>query len=705
MSNYSAHSKNEGGFRHDWSDHASSVSKQAKQFGDKFDGGDIAYLAGVLHDVGKCHPDFQRYLFRCEDGGPKGGPDHKQAGALLGKEIDSRGVLSSLVAGHHGGLLDTSNLREFLQDETKIRRSEEAIANFRSMKVIDLPQSIEFPDYLDNNLSLEFFTRMTFSSLVDADYLDTENHFSPWKNDVRGSKESIQDMWFDLDKSQRCLNPDGEVNRIRREVYNSCVELAELPQGVYRLAVPTGGGKTRSGLAFGLRHALKHNLDRVIFSVPYTTITDQIVDVFRSIVGDSVLEHHSAMKDIKELDNPVLMDEVWNRLSTENWDASLVVTTTVQLFESLHARSTSQCRKLHNIANSVIILDEVQSLPIKLLKPIVNVIKELVANYNVSVVLCTATQPSLGNQRYLEGFDPSTIVDIIDLSKCYFDKLKRVRYNVRKDKWSLSRVSQELMSVDQSMVIVNTKANAKGIYDECFYEEGVYHLSANMCGAHRRVILKEVRDRLFRGDTCRLVSTQLIEAGIDVDFPVVFREIGPLERIEQAGGRCNREGFLGREGGCVTVFFLEDEVIPPGEYKIATDITKGILNKDGFDFGSGGDSYNLYWSRLYRALIPEEDFILSLRANFQFKKTSDNFNMIDDAGIPVVVNYEGSWNILNQGLKDDMSPRLMFRRLQPYFVNVRGKEKDLLMEGLIIKVRPGLYKWMGEYNPVTGVVV
>ena len=247
---------------------------------------------------------------------------------------------------------------------------------------------------------------MVFSALVDADFLDTERHFEPEQAAQRGQGASLDKLWEQFETAQGTLSgrKQGQLNEIRHEIYQACLRAADNPPGIFSLTVPTGGGKTRSGMAFALRHALVHSFDRVIVAIPYTSIIEQTADVYRGIFGaESVLEHHSAVTVHEDSNDPLSYQEVWARLASQNWDAPIVVTTTVQLFESLFANRPSACRKLHNIARSVVILDEVQTLPPELLAPILDVLQDLVDHYQVSVVLCTATQPALQDGPYLKG--------------------------------------------------------------------------------------------------------------------------------------------------------------------------------------------------------------------------------------------------------------------------------------------------------------
>ncbi|MFW6206810.1 MAG: CRISPR-associated helicase Cas3', partial [Gemmatimonadota bacterium] len=309
--------------------------------------------------------------------------------------------------------------------------------------------------------------------------------------------------------------------------------------------MPTGGGKTLSGMGFALRHALVHGFERVIVAIPYTSIIEQTADTYRGVFGDGVLEHHSAVaSEAHEDADPVSWHQLWRRLAAENWDARIVVTTTVQLFESVFANRPAPCRKLHNLVGSVLILDEAQTLPSHHLAPILAALSELTAHYRMSVVFCTATQPAVSAQPYAQVFEAAR--EIVPAPGTYFAALRRVTYEVpaSSERWSWQRVADEMRRSDQCLAVVNTKADALALLEVLDAPE-VLHLSTNLCGAHRREVLADVRERLQSGRPCRLVSTQVVEAGVDLDFPLVLRAVGPLDRIVQAAGRCNREGSLG----------------------------------------------------------------------------------------------------------------------------------------------------------------
>lgn len=488
-----AHSKNSNGQYHGLIDHLEQVAKLTAHLSAKFNAGDVGYYAGLWHDLGKYSPDFQRYLRN-----PKGtkGPGHKGAGAICALNYLEPMVFP--IIGHHGGLHDYDELKQIIENNRQDKAVKEALGiAINSISGLQPTGQLMLPGYInDRPLALEFFLRMLFSSLVDSDFLDTEYHFEIEKHQIREITTSMSDLWQIFKQHHSSITKmDSELNKVRDDIYQACIAASQKDPGIYRLTVPTGGGKTLSGMAFALNHAIKHNLDRVIVAIPYTSIIEQTADVYRTIFGgEIVLEHHSAVERDRE-DTEGL--QTYHQLAAENWDAPVIVTTTVQLFESLLGHKPSCCRKLHNIAKSVLILDEVQTLPVHLLQPVISVLQELADNYRVTVVLCTATQPALTGGPYLEGL--RGVQDIIAEPKGYFEVLKRVDYLLipRDGVWTWQQVAQEMLKHTQCLVIVNTKKDALELMLALDDLEAL-HISTLLCGAHRRQVLAEVKRRILQ---------------------------------------------------------------------------------------------------------------------------------------------------------------------------------------------------------------
>ncbi|MGQ9688435.1 MAG: CRISPR-associated helicase Cas3', partial [Desulfobaccales bacterium] len=703
-----AHSANGGGEKHCLKQHLQEVAHLAKKFADKFQAGPWGCLAGLLHDVGKINPAFQDYL----DGKTIRGPDHSSAGAVLAGRRNYWDCLAFLLVGHHGGLPSFPDLKQRLQEKS----SEPAILEVcrKAEHLVTLPEPPPLPP-LTSSLQVELFLRMLFSTLVDADFLDTERHFNPEKSEVREKPYDPAALVRLLRADQRRKFAEVEPNALnlaRHEIYQACLEAAARPPGIFRLTVPTGGGKTRSGLAFALEHAVRHRKHRVIVALPYTSIIDQTAQVYRDILGDEyVLEHHSAVMP-SESDADFLQDQ-WARLAAENWDAPIIVTTTVQLFESLLAHKPAACRKLHNLAQSIIILDEVQTLPTPLLAPILDVLQQLVDRYGVTLVLSTATQPALtdADSPYLKGLK-GEIREIVPDPARYFQALKRVTYERPLEAWPWERLAQEMRRAPQCLAVVNTKTDALALLDALDDPESL-HLSTCLCMAHRREVIAEIKNRLNpeKPRLCRVVATQVVEAGVDLDFPLVLRALGPLDRIVQAAGRCNREGRLAPEQARVIIFRPEAGKMPQESYRSGSDIAASMLNRADVDLHAPA-IYEAYFRQLYQVVNTDEKKINELRVHLNFPEVAARFRLIENDSVPLVVRWprenspvEGLLaQLQTQGGVKGGEGRLLLRRLQPYLVNVRRRVlDDYQRQGLVRELPLGLWEWLGNYHEVRGL--
>ncbi|MDQ3927599.1 MAG: CRISPR-associated endonuclease Cas3'' [Chloroflexota bacterium] len=716
---YIAHTKNQQGNRHDLVEHLRTVADLAAGFASSFNAAELARYVGLWHDVGKFNPTFQEYLLRAEvDPSAKGtGPDHKAAGSQIA--LKHLPPLALLVQGHHGGLHSPSEMQAWLQ-----RKLASSLASFQAIETAlsVLPElepagKLTAPPFVEQDRSAaELFLRLLFSALVDADCLDTERHFQQDKASLRGSTVTLEELWARLEAAQQSISGKRHdtVSQVRHEIYEACLAAAELPPSIFRLTVPTGGGKTRSGMAFALRHALRHGQKRVIVAVPFITITEQTAQTYTSIFEphaddgneDSqpvVLEHHSGGDYKEDEEGDFRPSNMWKRLASENWDAPIIVTTTVQLFESLFASRTSPCRKLHRLANCVIILDEAQALPPHLLHPILDALQQLCAYYGTTVVLSTATQPAFDT---IPDFRTIQATEIVPDPARYFDILKRVEYEWRADRpLAWDEIADIARSEPRCLAVVNTKQNAMSLLDALDDPEAL-HLSTLLCGAHRRNVIAEVKRRLASGESCHLVATQVIEAGVDLDFPMVLRALGPLDGIIQAAGRCNREGRL--EKGRVIVFLPEEGGMPPGAYRTGADITRALVGKGDLDPDDPRES-RTYFERLFGLLNIDRESIQKLRASLDYPQVAQRFKMIDDDTESVVVNYgtrEERRNIerLLAAMKAGMPPtRSTMRRLQPFTVSIRRGQADKNRD-MIDPVVPGLGIWTDNYDSVRGLV-
>ena len=667
-------------------DHLNAVASKAQEFASDFGAGQTGFLLGLLHDLGKVNPAFQDYLSRLEAGESlQRGPPHAIWGAAVVYELlwgrcadpESWKEFALSVAGHHGGLASSSAMALRLTDFIESQPSE----------MEQLRRILADPEIFSNDFSIpqilpsgdrEVFIRMLFSALVDADFLETERHFSPAKVELRGVWPDLTELWRRFEGKQASLLDEhredvGQVNLVRREVYEACLKVACMDPGLFRLTVPTGGGKTRSGLGFALAHGLKYDLKRIVVALPYTSIIDQTAKEYRKILGqDAVIEHHSQMP-ITESES---QDVPWMRrqLATENWDAPIIVTTTVQLFESLLGNRTSKVRKLHNLARSVIILDEVQCLPVELLKTSCSVLQTLVRGYGVSVVLSTATQPAVDRTPYLSGFAEMPVREVVPQHAKHFKALVRVNYELRETPLNTNQLADEVRDLGQALVILNTRRDATELLSALGNAPHVYHLSTLLCGAHRKVVLEKIRLRLNPKNPLpvRLISTQVVEAGVDIDFPVVYRAIGPLDRIVQAAGRCNREGNL-PDRGRVVLFEPEAGGMPKGAYKAGFELAKLLLGRNPVGRLHDPKLYQEYFQGLYSYVDTDKRKIEPDRMAMDYPQVAHKYRLIDDDTVAVVVTYGDSASRLADWEK--WPSREAWRALQPFIVNllqVRG---------------------------------
>jgi len=680
----------------EWEDleaHLRAVAGRAEEFAAAFDAGEWGRLAGLWHDVGKARQQFQARLR-----GSRESVEHAGAGAAL---ASSKGQVAGLplafaIAGHHAGLADLMSSTEGGPKALQVRLKENApllseVKAALPKALIDpavpaLPPRFEAdPDRSSSFRSLELWTRFLFSSLVDADFLATEDFYSPGRrahvaeyDDVptlrRRLDEHLSDFVAGLSPERRA----SPINRRRAEVLAACREKAELRPGLFSLTVPTGGGKTLSAMAFALRHAERWDLRRVIVAIPFTTIIEQNAKVYADALGArNVLEHHSAL-DPLAAEERNREAELRRRLAAENWDAPLVVTTNVQLFESLFASSPSRCRKLHRIARSVILLDEAQTLPIPYLLTVLDVLRELVEHYGCSVVLTTATQPALARRESL----PQGLADVHEIVPTPAElarELKRVRPvwpAAGEPPLPYAELARRLLGHEKALAVVHLRRDARTLAER-LPEEGTFHLSALMCPAHRSRKLAEVRERLKSDGPCRLVSTQLIEAGVDVDFPVVYRCLGGLDSLAQAAGRCNREGRLLPRLGEV-VFFRAETQPPPGILRKGLAVVEEMLRERGGEIDLDDPAlYDLYFRKLYLLCEKDPAGIQTLRQELRFASVARELRLIEDATEALVVPYGEAEERL-AALRRDGPDRLRLRALQPFTINIRRRTVSTL---------------------------
>jgi CRISPR-associated endonuclease/helicase Cas3 len=703
-----AHTQNSQGKRQPLIDHLLQVAELASIFAKPLDASYLAYLAGLLHDIGKFNPEFQEYLLNAEAGIKGRGPDHKGAGTIQSLQMGIE-PLAFLISGHHGGLLNRSGLKNRLLEWGQDAAIQATVAKAKEMlPCIDQKTSLLLPSLKDATEG-ELFIRLLFSCLVDSDFLDTEKHFNAARSSQRGLSVLVSDLWSQFEEYHRKKSQEAKpsiVNDVRKIIYQHCYEAAELRPGFFRLTAPTGGGKTLSSLAFALRHAKLHNKKRIIYAIPFTSIIDQTAKEFREMFsGDIVLEHHSSVVPPDDPDN-VLPGEIWRRLSAENWDPAIVVTTTVQLFESLFSNSTGACRKLHNIAESVIVLDEVQALPAHLLEPILDVLQQLAGRYGVSIILCTATQPTLENRMNFKGLKDSIheIISNQDLLQI-FSSLSRVEYQWSTKKWTWEDVAERAKQSKQALVVVNTKKDAV-IAAKAFHDDDVLHLSTSMCAAHRRAVLEMAKQRLYDKKSCYLISTQLIEAGVDIDFPLVLRALCPLDSAVQAAGRCNRNGELPHKG--ITIIFDPIEGGTLKSYEIGIATLQEMIEEKTVNPEDPG-TFQRYFKKIYARKDIDKFGIQGMRKRLAYEEVAKTFRMIEDEAVSIVVFYDQQHveNLLDDLCQNPQKARTIIRQLQPYMVSIRKDVAEKAMkQGLIGEESSGILVWRDQdgYDSTYGLV-
>ncbi len=706
-------------------EHLEQVAEMTAEFAKPFGASSWAYTAGLVHDIGKYSKEFQNRILR---DGPK--VDHSTAGAFI---VDSKFGLLPLaycVAGHHGGLpnhgskVDGSGLMGRL---AKACRGE--IPDYCACQAeIKLSQPAPPELLLDSALrdnpveqaySLQFLTRMLFSCLVDADYLCTERFMQGNSRELLryDDMESLTNRLEDLLSGFR--PPTDKLASLRCSVSDDCLRAAKGPKGLYSLTAPTGSGKTYSLMRFALQHALAHGMSRVICAEPYTSIIEQNAQVYRDVFGnENVLEHHSGFDfDANELSGDDLGARL--RLATENWDAPVVVTTNVQLFESLYANKTSRCRKLHNIANSVIVLDEAQMISVGFLAPCVRALGELVKHYGCTVLLSSATQPAIEGQFESMGLHCS---EIISDTNGLFSALRRVTYR------SLGSVSDDALAGlvaqnAQALCIVNSRKQARAVYqavcDLVDDPSTVQHLTTLMYPEHRKRVLAVVRKQVAAGQSCILIATSLVEAGVDLDFPVVFRGVSGIDSMVQAAGRCNREGKRPAEDSFVYLFQNEDKYALPREIDQRAGVS--CMTLPGLQEAGAGvsDIESLETVRKFFSLLYYVKGARDLDCNgiverlskcnpplaFDFEAAANDFRLIEDGSFPVVIpsgEIAEDLDLLERGI----AARSSMRRISRYSVPLYQHDIDTLRsEGAIHEVTEGLYVLDDEsrYDEKTGL--
>lgn len=713
-SSFNAHLSEEGQRRQTVAAHLQGTAELAERFAAAFGAGELGRAAGLLHDIGKYSQEFQRYL---HDPAHRGRVDHSTAGA---KQAWQLGLppLAFAVAGHHAGLPDGGSQRfDSPQAPTLFGRLQKQVPACDAWHTEIELSSPGLPALCkSDSFTFCFYTRMLYSCLVDADYLDTEAFMREGKP-PRGGFEGIEALRDKMRaKADSWLNapPSSQLNRTRNQVLRSCLEHgAAWGPGAYTLTVPTGGGKTFDSLAFGLEHAARNQMQRVIYVIPYTSIIDQTAQGFSELLGpENVLAHYSGA-DYQLLERDEMSPADYRRaLAAENWDAPVVVTTAVQFFESLFASRSSRCRKLHNIANSVVIFDEAQTLPVPYLRPCVAAIAQLVRHYRATAVLCTATQPALGPlfEEFLPGGAP--LREICPGAAELYTSLRRTTLQ------DLGRVTSgtlggRLAGHEQVLCVVNRRKTAQSLF-AALPGEGSYCLTTLLCAADRRRLLGEIRQRLHGGLPCRVISTSLIEAGVDVDFPVAYREQTGLDSILQTAGRCNREGRRPAAESPVYIFSLEGCSAPALLAQNVYALHKVQQSYPGaLDLPPAIETYFTLLREVKGPAALDQKEILKAFSQgykgsvFPFSSIAEEFTLIDTPTRTIYLPV-GEGAALCKKLQAGAHSRALFRALGAYSVAVYPQHFDALCSAgalLVLEGGGAILADLSLYDPHTGLAL
>jgi len=716
---YYAHSENDRNERHILSKHLQQTAKLMASFACHDTYKPVFYVTGLLHDLGKYQPDFQNYL---EKGGKRGSVPHASWGAGYSRR---NGLLetSIVVDGHHKGLPDNSAWKSDTESFKRgvITGFEDIISAFKKDVSVDenFCEKHKSPKFSEP-LQREAFIRYLFSSLTDSDWLSTEEHFDRDTFEMRiDATLPVDEMISKLEEELSKKPKEGEINRLRNDARNQVLQKAHMPCGFYSLALPTGMGKTLTSFAWALNHAKKNELKRIIIVLPYINIIDQTVQVLKDIVGEEwVLEHHSSYNEGEKSthDDEENYSSIRKRkeLACENWNYPIIVTTTVQFFESLFSNKPSRCRKIHNIAESVVIFDEVQTLPKEVILPTLQMLKDIQTTMKVSFLFCTATQPAFEKRRGFDGIEG--IRPLIENSEELYWKTKRVKYNLLNDlaptdcNGLFDAVYHEQYAV---LVIFNTKKATLEFYNLAKSHgnwEKTYHLSTAMCPSHRKQVISNIRDDLKAKKKILVSSTQLIEAGVDFDFPVVFRAMAPLEAVIQAAGRCNRENNLGDSGGRVFLFKMKDGRMPDKTYAACAGHAEEFIKAD-INQLHDHRVFEKYYAQVVQLYVDPDRYMINeargqRTGQFNFQTVNDSYNIIPDVSEGLFAyHYSDESRELFDSIKDkEFLSRNDYRKMQVFTVPVY-KHFTIQNTALCNLMPQGFMVWYGNYDQETGISV
>lgn len=694
--------------------HTDGVVKRAAAFSERFDPFGMAHVGALMHDQGKKSAAFQTYIQ--SENKVRGNVKHALGGAVVLYNLqDEQGDMdevvlaftSLIVMGHHAGLSNFSQLNQKIKKAPAELKEIGALAKEESEQAVALIR--KSMDHLNLDLKKEdaqwYFStlvRLCFSCMVDADWLDTESYFNPEKLNRRNYKapnmlgflEVLNRYMVKLEKAAS----SSHLNTIRKKVYENATRRALADDNFFALHAPTGSGKTLASLSFALNHAKKHEKSRVIFALPLTNLTEQTSEIYRNILGDEhVIEHHS------QVDLGDTLEEMNKaRLATENWDRPFIVTTTVQLFESLFSNQPNRTRKLHRIANSIIVLDEYQKLPLPLLKPILFMLKILREQFDVTVLFMSATPLALEQSEVLKGVGKP--VEILEQPQAIFKKMQRVQYKQIEQSLDTADLVAKMKNHHSVLCIVNTRKDAQKIYDSLTKSrkrwDRIYHISTTMCSDHRLKVIKEIKaltNNPASNKSIAVISTAVMEAGVDLTFDAVFRMYGPLDSIIQAAGRCNRENEL--EKGIVYLFDLIDSRPSGPFYAQSTEVTKQLLEQTGVSALQNPTACIRYFRKIYSNTAEDGLDIHQINGEklFAFKQIANDFKMLDDEKNVSVLCTMYS-NFPHEIFEQEGSSRSWYRKMQPYMIPLSKKTIDILK---LDKVND-LYVWQGSYDTAIG---
>ncbi|MCL4518344.1 MAG: CRISPR-associated helicase Cas3' [Thaumarchaeota archaeon] len=711
-----AHSENKKGKRHELREHLVRTAELAESFSPTEEIKQLFYSAGILHDVGKFQDGFQKYL---EYGKPR--TPHAGIGAFIARQSAKQYLpLPFVIKGHHAGLPDKQDLIEdlnFYEDDSA--NVDVVLQRFRdTFQTIESNGKLSITDHLE----VECLTRLLFSAVTDADWLDTEHHFSEERTEARSSQRLDQDNLCEqllgkLEEKFKRLPTEGNINALRTRARIDAAKRAKGSPGFFSLQLPTGLGKTLTSVYWALLHANQNQQKRIIIVLPYINIIDQTASILKGIFGeDAVLEHHSGIVDDddgyakEELQKDA---EMAKQLATENWDAPIIITTSVQFFGSLFSNKPFKCRKNHNVSESVVIFDEIQTLPKHLAEPTVIMLKNISALSKTTFLFCTATLPAFEKREGFNGIE--RIRPLVESPIKYFESTQRVHYKMLNGlkPVTVDGMAEELLNEKTSfLAIVNTKSVAKEFFRKISgsnKHDGYYHLSTAMCPHHRKRVISDIIQDLHGKRRIGVVSTQLVEAGVDLDFPCVYRAMAPLDAIIQAAGRCNRNGDPTGPKGKVVVFKLEQQKFPDGTYQACADLTETRIKNDS-DFLYRIDSFENYYRAVAELLVDTDKYrITEERRSFNFKTVNEQYKIIDSPTVPLfIAGYsEDSASLLGEVTNDlqyrGYLTREQYRKMQQFSVQVY---RDFLKKNSdqVETIKDTLRVWHGMYDDKVGLL-